>query len=454
MKSKIFIGLFLIIILITSVSFASYSTVTMEVVEEPICTIQLGENAKFEKKLISKNLANKEVTLQLQVTNNEKAEKPTGEIMLVLDNSDSMLNTVSENTTRKELIFESAKTLVSNLLKDNEKLKIGIVKFSTVSMNDEATTKDASVVSKLSNDSSALTNAISNIETNGPRTNLQAGLLLASQQFSKDASNKYMIVLTDGIPNVAIDDNNYYADSVIAKTKQQLQTLDTSGIDLTVMLTGIDNDSIQPSPVTTSKTNGQIITEVFGTQANPTAGNFYYVTDTEITETITNDIYKSLVPTQNSLKDITVVDYFPEEIVKNFDFAYVSKANIGTISAKIDTTNNSITWTIPKLASGQTATVQYKLKLKENFDSSIINKVLNTNQKVDIDYTDLNGKKQTKTSDVSPKIKLTEPKVVDNIAPKILPKAGSITLIGFGILIVGLFIYSITKLIIFNHKTK
>lgn len=454
MKSKIFIGLFLIIILITSVSFASYSTVTMEVVEEPICTIQLGENAKFEKKLISKNLANKEVTLQLQVTNNEKAEKPTGEIMLVLDNSDSMLNTVSENTTRKELIFESAKTLVSNLLKDNEKLKIGIVKFSTVSMNDEATTKDASVVSKLSNDSSALTNAISNIETNGPRTNLQAGLLLASQQFSKDASNKYMIVLTDGIPNVAIDDNNYYADSVIAKTKQQLQTLDTSGIDLTVMLTGIDNDSIQPSPVTTSKTNGQIITEVFGTQANPTAGNFYYVTDTEITETITNDIYKSLVPTQNSLKDITVVDYFPEEIVKNFDFAYVSNANIGTISAKIDTTNNSITWTIPELASGQTATVQYKLKLKENFDSSIINKVLNTNQKVDIDYTDLNGKKQTKTSDVSPKIKLTEPKVVDNIAPKILPKAGSITLIGFGILIVGLFIYSITKLIIFNHKTK
>lgn len=455
MKNKIFIGLFLIIILIANLSFASYSTVTMEVVEEPICTIQLGENSKFEKKLISKDLANKEVTLQLQVTNNEEAEKPTGEIMLVLDNSDSMLTTVSENKTRKELIFESAKTLVSNLLKDNTKLKIGIVKFSTVDINNEATAKDASVVSPLSNDVTTLTNAISTIETNGPRTNLQAGLLLASQQFSKDAGNKYMIVLTDGVPNVAIDDKNYYADSIINKTKQQLQSLNQQGIKITTMLTGVNDENSVPLK---DKNFGQIITEVFGTQSSPTAGNFYYVTDTEIEKTITNDIYKSLVPTERSLKDITIVDYFPEEIVKNFDFSYVSKANIGTISAKIDTTNHSITWTIPELASGQTATVQYKLKLKENFDSSIINKVLNTNLKVDIDYTDLDGKKQTKTSNVSPKIKLTEPvstpKTPTTTAPIALPKAGSITLIGFGIAIVGFFTYSIIKLILVNKKMK
>lgn len=455
MKNKIFIGLFLIIILIANLSFASYRTVTMEVVEEPICTIQLGENSKFEKKLISKDLANKEVTLQLQVTNHEEAEKPTGEIMLVLDNSDSMLTTVSENKTRKELIFESAKTLVSNLLKDNTKLKIGIVKFSTVSINDEATSKDASVVAPLSNDITTLTNAISTIETNGPRTNLQSGLLLASQQFSQDASNKYMIVLTDGVPNVAINANNpYYSDEVISKTKQQLQALNQQGINVTTMLTGVENENSIPTGV--SKSFAQIIEEVFGTQANPTAGNFYYVTDTEIEKTITNDIYKSLVPTERSLKDITIVDYFPEEIVKNFDFSYVSKANMGTISAKIDTTNHSITWTIPELASGQTATVQYKLKLKENFDSSIINKILNTNQKVDIDYTDLDGKKQTKTSNVSPKIKLTEPVTTapTTTAPTSLPKAGSITLIGFAIAIVGFFTYSIIKLIILNKKTK
>lgn len=457
MKTKIFTAIFIMIILIANISFASYSSVTMEVVEEPICTIQLGENSKFEKKLISKDLANKEVTLQLQVTNNEEIEKPTGEIMLVLDNSESMLNTVSGSTTRKELIFESAKTLVSNLLKDNTKLKIGIVKFSTVDITNEATINDASVVSALSNDATTLNNAISMIETNGPRTNLQSGLLLASQQFTETDNNKYMIILTDGVPNVAIDSNNpYYSDDVISKTKQQLQALNTQGIKVTTMLTGIDNEDTVPPSI--SKNFGQIINEIFGTQSAPTVGNFYYVTDTEIEKTITNDIYQSLVPTQRSLKDITIVDYFPEEIVKNFDFSYISEANIGTISAKIDTTNNSITWTIPELASGQTATVRYKLKLKENFDSSIINKVLNTNQKVDINYTDLDGNKQTKTSNVSPKIKLTEPAPTpttpSTTAPIALPKAGSITLIGFGIVVIGLFAYSLIKLIIFNKKTK
>lgn len=47
MKSKIFMGVFLILILIANVSFASYSTVTMSVVDEPVCTIPITENARF-----------------------------------------------------------------------------------------------------------------------------------------------------------------------------------------------------------------------------------------------------------------------------------------------------------------------------------------------------------------------------------------------------------------------
>lgn len=459
MKNKIIISIFLILILIANISFASYQTVTMQMVEEPICTIPLGEHSKFEKKVISKDLKNKEITIQLQVTNEEIAEKPKGEIMLVLDNSDSMLDTVSENTTRKKLIFESAKNLISKLLKDNTELKIGIVSFSTnTDTSKEGTLEDASIISKLSNDSSSLTNAVSNIETNGSRTNLQAGLLLASQQFTQSQNNKYMIVLTDGVPNVAIAyDKVYYSDDVIQKTKQQLQAINTQGIKLVTMLTGISDEAYVP--VTTTKSFGQIITEIFGSKTNPSVGSFYYVTDTEIEQTITDDIYKTLVPIEKTLKNINIVDYFPEEIVKNFDFSYVANANIGNISTKIDTATNSITWTIPELASGQTATVQYKLKLKENFDASIIGKILNTNQKVDINYTDLNGKQQTKTSNISPKLKLSEP--INNISnknpttsPIALPKAGSFTLIGLGVFVVSLLIYSITKLIILHKKTK
>lgn len=372
-KRKIFISLFLILILLTNLSFASYSTVTMNVVEEPVCTIELGENSKFEKKLISKDLNNKEVTIQLQVKNDEVVNKPTGEIMLVLDNSDSMNTTVSGATTRKELIFNSAKTLISNLLKDNEELKIGIVSFSTsIDSSKEGTLEDANLASSLSNDISTLSNAISNIKADGPRTNLESGLELASEQFTKTDNNKYMIVLTDGVPNVALNyDKSYYSDDVISKTKSKLQQLKQSNINIITMLTGIDDETYIPA--TTTKSFGEIIEEIFGTTSNPTVGKFYYVTDNEVESIIKNDIYNSLIPENKTLKDIKIIDYFPAEIINNFDFAYVSEANIGTISATVDKSNNSITWTIPELASGETATVQYKLKLKENFDSSIVN---------------------------------------------------------------------------------
>ena len=447
MKKKIFITTLLLLIMLVNVSFASYSTVTMSVVEEPICTIQLSDNSKFEKKLISKNLQNKEVTLQLQVTNEEKSNKPTGEIMLVLDNSESMKLETSTGTVRKDLVFESAKTLVSNLLKDNENLKIGVVSFSTnTDVSKEGTTEDAQVVSKLSNDSTALLNSISSIEATGPRTDLEAGLEVASGEFTKTDNSKYMIVLTDGVPNVALNyDKVYYSDDVIAKTKAKLEALKKANVNVITMLTGINTP--EGTPTGASKTYNQIITEIFGTQENPTVGTFYYVTDDKVESTIKTDIYNSLVPEEKTLKDIKIVDYFPKEIIDNFDFSYVSKANIGEISATVDKTNNSITWNIPSLAIGQTATVQYKLKLKENFDSTIVNKILNTNEKVDTTYTDFDNNSQSKTSDVSPKLKLAEP-------PATLPKAGTTTFVAITVLAVGLLVFSITKLTILKNIIK
>ena len=444
MKKKIFLGIFLILIFIANMSFASYSTVQMEVVEEPVCTIQIGENSKFEKKLVNKDLANKEVTLQLQVTNEEQSAKPTGELMLVLDNSDSMNDLVDpdneQSESRKDLIFESAKTLVSNLLEGNDNLQVGIVSFSSnVDSSQEGTSADANVVAALSNNATELNNAISNIEANGPRTDLDAGITLASKQFTETDNNKYMIVLTDGVPNIALGYNNpYYSDDVINTTKAKLQQLENEGINITTMLTGIDDEDY--TPINIEKTFGEIINEIFGTEENPTTGNFYYVTDDEVEETITNDIYNSLLPVSQSYKNIVIKDYFPQEIIDNFEFAYVSDTNIGEISAEVDPTDNSITWTIPELASGQTATVQYTLKLKEDFDSSIVDKLLDTNEKVDITYKDFNNKDQSQTSDVTPVLRLTEP-------PAVLPKAGMTTiLITVGVAVVALLIFSLIRL--------
>ncbi len=447
MKKKIFITLFLLLILIANLSFASYNTVTMTVVEEPVCNIELGENSKFEKKLVAKDMNKKEVTIQLQVVNNEKSIKPTGEIMLVIDNSDSMLDEV-DNTTREELVVNSAKTLVNNLLKDNDNLKIGVVSFSSnTDVSKEGTIEDASLVSELSNDATKLNNFISNIEYNGPRTDLESGITLAQKYFSTEKNNKYMIVLTDGVPNIAINfDKNYFSDDVIKKTNTALANVEKNNISLITMLTGISEPDKNPLP-TVDKTYAQIISEIFGTQEKPTAGKFYYIQDDKIEETITKDIYNDLLPIEKSLKDIKIVDYFPKEIIDNFEFAYVQNSNIGNISAEVDKTTNSITWTIPELKSGQTATVQYKLKLKENFSSSIVDKILDTNEKVDITYTDFDGKNQSKTSDVTPKLKLTEP-------PVELPKAGKPLIIAICGAFIGVLTYSFIRYNITKNNMK
>ena len=449
---RILLILFLLITFISSFSSASYSNVTMSVVEEPVCTINFGTNSFVERSIISKNLDNKEITLQLKAVNNEESLKPTGEIMLVIDNSKSMLDLVSNGKTREDLVIESAKSLISNLLEDNSKLKIGVVSFSTNSdISKEGSLEDAKVVSELTNNIDSLISSVSSIQYDGPRTNLNAGISLAKQYFSDETDNahKYVIVLSDGVPNVAVNyDKNYYSDDVISKTKSELESLSSVADNVIVMLTGISNGTSIASPST--KTYDQIISEIFGTTLQPTIGKFYYIADDKIEETIKSDIYEDLLPISQSFTNLKIVDYFTDEIVNNFSFSYVKEPNLGTISEQIDKLTNSITWTIPELKSGETAIVQYKLKLNENYDSNIVDKILNTNSKLDLTYTDFSNKTDTKTSDITPKVKLVEPEVKEDL-PKVLPKAGSTTLFGIiGLIIIVAFISGIRYFFIRN----
>lgn len=447
LKIKVLLILFLLITLVSTLSSAAYDDVTMTVVEEPVCTINFGTKSFVERSVISKDLNNKEITLQLKVTNGEESLKPTGEIMLVIDNSTSMLDPVTDTQTREDLVINSAKTLITNLLEDNSKLKIGIVSFSTNSnLDKEGSIEDAKLVSNLSNDTESLISAVSNIEYDGPRTDLDSGISLAKQYFTSetDKSHKYVIVLSDGVPNVAINyDRNYFSDDVISKTKSSLESLSSIADNVIVMLTGISSGDAVATP--SKKTYNEIINEVFGTTEKPTIGKFYYVTDDKIEDTIKSDIYNDLLPVNQSFTNLKIVDYFTKEIVDNFSFSYVKQPNIGTISSTIDKSNNSITWSIPELKSGETAIVQYKLKLNSNYDSGIINKVLNTNSKLDLTYTDSSDTTDTKTSDITPKLKLTE-----NL-PTVIPKAGNTLFFGaLGIILIVSVLFGIRYFVIRN----
>lgn len=440
MKKEISIALCLLLILISTTVFAS-TPVKMEIVENNICNIELNEDSKFEKKIISSNLDKHQVTLQLQINNNAINEIPEGELMLVIDSSDSMNTKITDTTTRKDLVLNSANKLVENLLSINSStLKIGVVTFSASQEQSEmGTEKDAQLVTTFTNDLKTLKTKISAIEGTGSYTDLDAGLKLAQKTFTTEKNNKYIIVLTDGVPNMNVGNSDLVKiealEKVISTTKETLLSL--KDINVISLLTGIDDEKATVrTDGTNSYTYGQVIEGVFGTEEKPTIGKFYKINDKEIEKTITEEIYSDLVPVAKTLKDITVVDYFPKEIVENFDMAYVQGTDTSKISASIDKETNTITWTIPELEAGKSINVQYTLTLKDEFDEKIIDKILDTNQKVDIDFNDFDNQKQTKTSDVTPKIKLTEikqtePTKDDTKAPEELPKTGAPILIGF-----------------------
>lgn len=463
MKKLMLTMILLLIMLMTTTVFAA-TELTMEIVEDNICTINLNEYCSFEKKIVDSDLESHKVTLQLKTTNNSKVIIPSGELMLVIDSSQSMDEIVDGNIARKDLVLSSANKLVESLLKSNPtSLKIGVVTFSTGSAktNDgfliTGTEADAQKVCDFTNDLSVLNNKISSIDGTGPYTNLDAGLQLAAKQFSDDNTNKYMIVLTDGLPNLAVgyDDLVSYdgLTNVITQTKSALTSL--NNINVITMLTGIDNeDATFRTDGANTYTYGQVINEVFGTEETPTTGKFYKINDAEIEQTITYNIYHDLLPIENSLEDITIIDYIPQYITDNFNVSINEDST--ELSVIISDDNRVITWNLDKLAPGESQILKFDLVLKDEFDESIINQILDTNEKVDINYKDFDGTDESKTSDVTPKIRLVEasqpkpqpePPQDSTVAPNIIPNAGSPIFTVVFVLILGLAIFSGYKLI-------
>lgn len=460
---KITLTIFLLIFMMATNVFAA-TEVTMEIVENNICTIDINEDCSFEKKIVDYDLTKHEVTLQLKITNNSKVVIPEGELMLLIDSSSSMDQIVEGETTRKDLVLSSANKLIESLLEANPtSLKIGVTTFSSSLEKDDngyviiGTEADAQKVCDFTNNISTLTNKISSIEGTGQYTNLDAGIKLAKSQFSNDDSNKYLIILTDGLPNLAVGHNDLVsydgATNVINQTKSTLTSLE--GIDVITMLTGItEEEATFKTDGTNSYTYGQVIHNIFGTEENPTIGKFYNINDVEIESTITNKIYHDLLPIEKSLKDITIIDYIPQYIADNFNIS-INKDSI-ELSAIVSDDFKSITWNLDKLAPGESEILKFDLVLKEDFDEEIIEKILDTNEKVDINYKNFDETDNSKSSDVTPKIKLVapepdqipeEPQKPSYTAQTPFPNAGSpVVLIIFALLLI--------TTIFFGYKSK
>ncbi len=418
---------------------------TMRLVEDNVNSMVFGKYGEFEKKMVQIDTVNKTIDIQLTARNNQEAlENLDAEIVLLIDTSNSMaerqVTVNNEDMSRKKLVLNSAEQLIDKLLERHENIKIGIVEFATSSdPAQEGTEADAKIVTNaLTDDEQTLKAALETVEQDsmGARTDVEIGLETAEKLLNtseNEDANKYVVILTDAVPNTAKGVKvDLYTEASADPTKAKLQDLDEKGINVISMLIDITDDNIVVSSRpedATFKTYKDVAYYVFGTPLAPTAGSVYYVNDQEVIDTVTNDIYAELFPVNDYiLTDIVIKDYFPQNIIDNFNFAYLTKPEIGTVTANVNTEDNSITWTISELKPGEVATFTYRLSLKDTFSSDIVGVNLPTNRNVSIDYKENSVQGEQKNNDKAPIVALSVPQPKDNLPPdKQLPQTGSNT---------------------------
>lgn len=441
----------------TSNTTEGASKVTVfELVSDKSCTINLGDKGRFEKKVADFSATEKSITIQLSLVNTSAPSDVTkpSELFLVIDNSNSMVEHSTEaGVTRKEAVIESASNLADTLFKAYPDLKIGVVSFSSKD-GEEGTLSDAKLEQNLTSDVTEVKNALANIETsNGARTNIEAGLTIAEQNYTDQDNTKVLVLLSDGVPNNDAHGNfATYSGEVATNTKAKLQELNNEGINILGAMIGLNGEETEP---TTQRTYQDLAEEIFGTPEQPTVGNFYYIQDQEIEETLNNTIVDILVPTPDTkLNNIIIKDYFPQTIIDNFNFEYVASPNIGDVSAEINKTDNSITWTIEVLNEDEVATLSYKLTLKDDFNREILDEILPTNEKVDITYNE-DGHVE---SDDSPTVRVKEevpPQKEDNTtAQDPIPQTGNNSFVALVIIAIVAIALAIVGMKFRKHNNK
>lgn len=464
--------IFFMILSINMIGFCAQMKTQLSIIEKAseIKYLQ-NDQGYITKSIVDVDSDKGEVTVELKLSNSKKKteEDTTTEVFLVVDNSPSMDFVTSNGKTRKELILNSASQLVTSIFENSNNVKIGLVDFHGASkgiLGESASIYNAKLRQQLTDNKSEILKAVDDeLERKTESgTNIEAGLKTAQKSFSNKNNNKIIILLTDGIPNADISGNNGGNDvkdeenlKVVENTKQTLKEIKESGIYTITLLTGMSESDGTTDKNGTTYTDPNTLEEklqaaesVFGTEENPTANKYYLVNNVDINKIITEDILKDVKTIiQNPINKIKIVDYFPDDIIENFDFSYVGNASKGNVSDKIDINTKTIEWDIDNLKGDEVATLKYKLKIKDMQNQKLLNKTIATNEKVILTYNDVDEKGYTVTLESSPKIQLSEIKEADTTtATGTLPNTGA----GIGIFatIAGLIIVAVLAINKYN----
>ena len=185
--------------------------------------------------------------------------------------------------------------------------------------------------------------------------------------------------------------------------------------------------------------------ELYGTLDNSTYGKMYSLNNDSIEKIVTEYIYDDIMQTiQPTMNEVVIKDFFPNEIIDNFDII-ISEKNSANVDATNLKTDRSIIWTVGTLEGNNSTTLEYTLKIKDMKNTSLLNKTIATNEKVVLTYKDTDAKDYTVTLTSSPKIKLAEAKEElntsgnnedDTTSKDVLPQTGVSMTITFMIIAV------------------
>lgn len=341
MKKKIVIFIYIIAFILSSSVYANDIKTELKLFEKFSEKKYLTNDQGYLIKTvtdINKDIGEAIVELKLSNTakDEESKEQLDTEIVLVVDNSGSMDFKLPNGKKRKEVVIESAKKLTNKIYDNIDNVKMGIVRFWGKDNMGYA----ASIMSKVTSDKKVIISHLDSIAEmkTEPGTNIEAAILAANRMFTKESKNKIIILLTDGIPNI---DNEYNTDLEIVfnNTKKTLQSIGDKAYIISIM-TGVSDEDLDNKD---DYKPTDVVKRIFGTDEKPTTGKFYNISDLDIDRVVSENVYKDLIKkVRNPINNVKMVDYFPKDIIENFEFSYVDKPNIGSISNEISKNDNSI----------------------------------------------------------------------------------------------------------------
>ena len=215
---------------------------------------------------------------------------------------------------------------------------------------------------KLNNSSSKSTivSTIQNLKT-GNSKQIDEGIEATANTFSSTQGKKYLIVFTDATDKM---------DSV--------SNIQANGVEVITVLKDMTRSSYVVDGVSTVGT--------------------IYMLDQLDTDTIINSL-------NNAINNVVVTDEFTDEIAQYFDFDVESKAD----TDEVQKTSNGYIWKAKYINAQTTATLKFRLTLKDNvnIDSGKVYRELNTSKNMTVAYNDL-GQTRNYTVNESPVIVICE----------------------------------------------